>query len=137
MKKFFSLVPFLIILLLVSCMSTKGSMDDKIMEETAMYEGYLIDVWCGDSQKGMDGSDVVNDPAGHSTKCLIMCEEGGYGISVKDGDQYTFIAFADEQSNEKAKDLIANTTREKGNKVSVEGYMVDDKLCVVSIIEID
>lgn len=127
----------LLVLLFTSCVTSQESKEGAMMEETALYEGYLIDVFCGESKKGMDGSDVVNDPAGHSTKCLIMCEAGGYGISVKEGDVYVFIPFADDQSNEKAIALITDTSRENDNKISVEGYMVDGKLCVVSIKEID
>lgn len=140
MKKLVFFLPFVLVLFLLSCASTPESKDGDMMGdmgETVVWEGYLIDVFCGASGTGMDGSDVVNAPEGHSTECLIMCEEGGYGLSVMDGGEYKFIPFADGQSNEKAIALIAATERLNDNKVSIEGFLVDGKICVVSISEID
>ena len=140
MKKLFLFIPLLLVLLIASCATTPTSDDSGMMEsmgEVLVYEGYLMDVYCGSSGKGMDGSDVVNAPWEHSTECLVMCEAGGYGLSVKDGDAFAFIHFADEQSNEKTKAFISATEKLMDNKVSVEGFMVDGKLCVVSISEID
>lgn len=139
MKKLLFFIPLLLVFFLASCATTPKSDDTGTMDEmgeTMVYEGYLIDVYCGASGTGMDGSDVVNSPWDHTTKCLVMCEEGGYGLTVMDGDTYKFIHFADGQSNEKAMALIAGTERLKDNKVAVEGFMVDGKLCVVSIVEI-
>lgn len=140
MKKLVFFLPIALVLFLVSCASTPESKDMDMMDdmgETVVWEGYLIDVYCGASGKGMDGSDVVNAPEGHSTKCLIACEEGGFGLTVMKDGVYNFIPFADAQSNEKASALIASTDRMKDNKVAVEGFIVDGKICVVSITEID
>lgn len=140
MKRLLYFIPLLLVLFLASCASAPESDESGVMDEmgdVVVYEGYLIDVFCGASGTGMDGSDVVNAPWDHSTECLVMCEAGGYGLSVKSGDVYDFIHFADGQSNDKAKALIAATDKLMDNKVSVEGFMVDGKLCVVSISEID
>lgn len=140
MKKLLFFIPLLLVLFLASCATTPKSADMGMMDEmgeTMVYEGYLMDVFCGASGKGMDGSDVVNAPWDHTTECLVMCESGGYGLSVKEGDAFVFIHFADGQSNEKAIALIGETDRLMDNKVAVEGFMVDGKLCVVSIVEID
>lgn len=120
-------------MVLISC-TTTDDMDEK---ETMTYHGYLIDVACGESGQGMDGSDVVYSPQDHTTVCLIACKDSGFGISVMDGDMYTFIPFADDESNEKALEIAMNTTKEDSIKVVVEGYMIDGKLCVVSIMEED
>lgn len=132
MKKLSDLIFLLVVFTFVSCVSTKDTSVE--MSEVMVYEGYLMDVYCGESGKGMDGSDPVNAPWDHTTKCLIMCEAGGYGLSVKDGEVYNFIPFADQDSHELAVAFIADLEQEDDVKVTLEGYLVDGQISVKSIV---
>ena len=89
--------------------------------ETVTWTGYLMDTACGVPGVGMDGSDVVNAPWDHTKKCLVACEASGFGISVKDGMEYKYVAFDKKGSDLANKDIVKKTMKQDNIAVQVTG----------------
>ena len=86
---------------------------------TMTYKGVLMDVACGASGTGADGSDVVNSPGDHSKKCLVVCAPSGYGLSVMEGSAFEFYRF-DNAGSDMAKKVAAATSKDRDIEVEVE-----------------
>ena len=117
-------------LVLVSCASAPSRSGSSMA-----YTGYLMDKACGTGGKGMDGSDVVNSPQDHTKECLVACEASGFGIAMKDGNAYRFVAFDKAGSDLAQKTILDMTTKEKGIGIEVEGTMRDGMIVVTAIRE--
>ncbi|KAJ1454968.1 hypothetical protein M885DRAFT_617544, partial [Pelagophyceae sp. CCMP2097] len=72
---------------------------------TVEHSGFLVDLFCWNAPNsiGVDGSDLINDPMQHSTKCMTKvpsCRANGFGILAQNDDgtyrlEYTFDAAGD------------------------------------------
>jgi hypothetical protein len=89
-------------------------------------KGYLVDVACSDRRARKPAS----LPA-HSKMCMQMptCNNSGYGVLTEDK---RFIQF-DEEGNQKASKLLAETSKENDFRIAVTGSMEGDRLKVSKI----
>lgn len=55
------------------------------------HKGYVVDALCAKTGHGMDGSDLLNVPQGHTVHCALAYEKGGYGLLVKEGMDQRFV----------------------------------------------
>ncbi len=86
--------------------------------------GYLMDTTCAKKHAGEKGFAET-----HDKDCLQMCAEGGFGVLTGDGK---FVKF-DGQGNKKVAQLLKDTQRDTGWKISVTGVMKGSMLAVESI----
>ncbi len=111
-------------LILLSCTNKSNSNTTSgiAKAQTVVFDGVLMDKQCGTKDKAMDGSDPKNAPQNHTKHCLQACEFSGYGIMLKNPDSgvWEFTPF-DENGNALAKDYLANSTKESGYAIVVEG----------------
>jgi len=119
-KMLFPLTALIVLLGLAALISAQE-------EKKTTLTGYLVDKACsvGQAKKADPGAE-------HSRKCALMenCAASGYGIFA-DGKFYEF----DKKGIELSKDLLQNTKKEKGIKVTVEGTVHESHLMVDSIKE--
>jgi len=98
-------------------------------EKKATLTGYLVDKMCAAGQAKK--ADPMAAASNHSRSCAEKCADSGYGVFA-DGKYYEF----DEKGNDLAKDLLKNSKKEKGIKVSVEGNVHESHLMVDKISEV-
>ena len=98
------------------------------------YVGYLMDVACGSSGHGADGSDTFSSPQDHTKGCLVVCKGSGYGVMIRNGGQYALYKF-DPQGNAMAFKVVSATKKDKDIMVSVEGTLDMGVIKVKSIRE--
>jgi hypothetical protein len=72
---------------------------------------------------------VKADPDKHTTNCLIMCSDSGWGVLISDG---TWLQF-DRQGNEKALKALNETKKTAGIRVTVNGERQGDEIKVATI----
>jgi hypothetical protein len=72
---------------------------------------------------------VKADPDKHTTSCLIMCSDSGYGILTSDG---TWVKF-DKSGNEKALKALQETKKTAGIRVTVSGQRQGDEIQVTEL----
>ncbi len=77
-------------------------------------KGYLVDVACSARSRRKADPPIV-----HSRMCMQMpsCSESGYGLLTEDKQ---FIRF-DEESNQKVKKLLSETSKENDFRITVTG----------------
>ena len=102
---------------------------------TGTYVGYLMDVTCGAAGHGEDGSDTFASPQDHSKGCLIACKGSGFGVMIRNGDQYALYKFDPAGSDLAFKQVINMTKKGKDIMVSVDGTLDNGIIKVKSIKE--
>jgi hypothetical protein len=104
--------------------------------ESVELTGYLVDVSCGASGKGMDGSDLVFSPGDHTLHCLQVCKASGFGIMTKEkgSDSYHFVEF-DDRGNEIALAILDAAVEEGGGIAVKAGGTLEKNLLSVSTLE--
>ncbi|KAJ1454969.1 YHYH protein-domain-containing protein [Pelagophyceae sp. CCMP2097] len=75
------------------------------MAVTVEHSGFLVDLFCWNAPNsiGVDGSDLINNPMQHSTKCMTKvpsCRANGFGLLAQNDDgtyrlEYVFDAAGD------------------------------------------
>jgi hypothetical protein len=82
--------------------------------DEVVLKGYLVDVACSARRIRKAGPPIV-----HSRMCMQMpaCSESGYGLLTEDKQ---FIRF-DEESNQKVKKLLSETSKENDFRITVTG----------------
>jgi len=72
---------------------------------------------------------VKADPDKHTTSCLIMCSDSGYGVLTSDG---TWLKF-DKSGNEEALKALKDTKKTAGIRVTVTGQRHGDEIKVTQL----
>ena len=108
----------------------KKEMKKEMMKSEGKWHGYIVDAMCA---KGMvkKGNAMEKAPQ-HTRDCALeeACAASGYGVFQ--GDKYYKF---DDAGDKQAKELLENTSTEKGIMVNVTGKLEGDKIMVASISE--
>ncbi len=121
------LYSFFAALAIVLSLASFGLADDKKVSLT----GNIVDKACATSKVAK--KDDPQAAAALETKdCVVRCSKGGLGIYA-DGKYTEF----DEAGVAKAKAALEKSTKDKGAKFKVTGTVMDGKLMVESISEIE
>ena len=131
-KMSFSFIALLVVALVSGVTGTAVAQSSG---QAVTFVGYYMDTFCGAGGKGADGSDVVNSPEDHTKMCLVACKAGGFGLSVKTGEQYVYYKFDKAGSDLSVKEVLNKSKRENGFLVSVDGVLKDGVITVRSIKE--
>ena len=125
----------LIVLALAIAFIGGGAMTATAAPMMGTYVGYLMDVACGAGGVGADGSNTFASPQDHSKGCLIECKASGFGVMIRNGDQYMLYKFDAAGSDQAFKQIISMTKKDKDIMVSVEGTLDNGVIKVKSIKE--
>jgi hypothetical protein len=121
-KKLFS---FFAALAVVLSLTALGMADDKVT-----LTGNIVDKAC--SAKVAKKDDPQAAAALEAKDCVVRCSKGGLGIYA-DGKYTEF----DEAGAAKAKTALEKSTKDKGAKFKVTGTIMDGKLMVESVSEVE
>ena len=104
------------------------------MPAPVIFTGYLVDVNCGTTGKGLDGSNIVTGPEEHTKHCLEVCAASGFGISIlnSDGETYKFIKFDSNGTALSAK-ILEMLGDDQSAKISVKGVLENNMITVEEI----
>ncbi len=94
--------------------------------ESTAFEGYLLDKHCVG----------LVSPEKETRACLTMeeCEASGYGIAIKQEEEYKFYIF-DPAGHKLAKELLAKATRNTDFAITVTGTLEGDSIKVSSLTD--
>jgi len=139
MKYKFLYILFALIIGFFGCTKTGNesntSIDVPVKEEIVPVEqeftGYLADVTCGSTGKGMDGSNLVTNPEEHTKHCLEVCAASGFGIMLKndDGETYRFVKF-DDKGNNLSNESLNMMEEGQSINITVKGYIENNIISV-------
>lgn len=129
MKKLISML-ILICLIAVPAFAQNAKPAKKEGKTEGKWHGYVVDAMCAKTM--LKKNNPMERAAKHTRDCALeeSCASSGYGL-FHDGKYYKF----DDEGDKKAKDVIENSTTEKGMMVDVTGQMEGDKIIVASIAE--
>ncbi len=120
---------------------TITSTDEIVQEEAAPvveeFTGYLVDVTCGLTGKGLDGANLVTNPDDHTMHCLEACAASGFGVMLEnsDGETFKFVKF-DGMGNNLSNEILSNMTENTSAFVTARGY-IEDNIIAVSELELN
>lgn len=136
------LILIIIVIFTIGC--TKNTTESTTRVQDAMeqitpveevFSGYLMDVTCGTSGKGLDGANVVTNPQEHTIHCLDICAPSGFGIMVpnEDGETFSFIKF-DSSGTNLANNILETLNEGDSTAISVKGFYKDN---IISVSELN
>ena len=117
--------------------SDADNQESIVTPETAVrdFYGYLVDVTCGLTGKGLDGAVLAVNPENHTKHCLEACAASGFGIMTKteDNESYRFIKF-DGKGNKISAELLNKITDDTPARITATGTFEDGIISIESIV---
>jgi hypothetical protein len=114
-------------ILIFVCLTASSGFSKGAKSASTSWKGYLIDLTCARERKAEE-KDLGQK---HTKKCMQMpiCDRGGFGLLTAANDVLVF----DEDSNQKVRTLLKQTTQESDLRVVVQGTMANDTLHIKNI----
>jgi hypothetical protein len=117
--------------------TAEAEQESAAKEEPALeiFTGYLVDVTCGTTGRGMDGSNLVTNPEEHTKHCLEVCAASGFGIMIlnRDEETYRFVEF-DSKGTSIAGGILEMLSEGQSAKITVTGVLENNVISVSVIV---